>query len=46
MGIIADATLAAGGPVVGIIPEHIQVLEVEHTGLSCWWSTACIPASV
>ena len=34
MGIIADATLAAGGPVVGIIPEHIQVLEVEHTGLS------------
>ena len=34
MGIVADATLAAGGPVVGIIPEHIQVLEVEHTGLT------------
>ena len=34
MGIVADATLAAGGSVVGIIPEHIQVLEVEHTGLT------------
>jgi uncharacterized protein (TIGR00730 family) len=34
MGIVADAALAAGGRVVGIIPEHIQVLEVEHTALS------------
>ena len=34
MGIVADAAIAAGGPVVGIIPEHIQVLEVEHTGLT------------
>jgi len=34
MGIIADATLAAGGEVVGIIPEHIQALEVDHTGLT------------
>lgn len=34
MGIMADAALGAGGTVVGIIPEHIQVLEVEHTGLT------------
>ncbi|MGP1393951.1 MAG: TIGR00730 family Rossman fold protein [Inquilinaceae bacterium] len=34
MGIAADAALAAGGEVVGIIPEHIQSLEVEHTGLT------------
>lgn len=34
MGIVADAALAAGGAVVGIIPEHIQVLEVEHTALT------------
>lgn len=34
MGIAADAALQAGAPVVGIIPEHIQVLEVDHTGLT------------
>ena len=34
MGILADAALAAGGRVVGIIPEHIQALEVDHTGLT------------
>jgi uncharacterized protein (TIGR00730 family) len=34
MGIVADAAIGAGGDVVGIIPEHIQVMEVEHTGLS------------
>lgn len=34
MGIAADAALAAGGNVVGIIPEHIQALEVDHTGLT------------
>ncbi|WP_029010194.1 TIGR00730 family Rossman fold protein [Azospirillum halopraeferens] len=34
MGILADAALAAGGQVVGIIPEHIQSLEVEHIGLT------------
>lgn len=34
MGIVADAALGAGGQVVGIIPEHIQALEVEHTGLT------------
>lgn len=34
MGIAADATLAAGGQVIGIIPRHIQSLEIEHTGLT------------
>lgn len=34
MGLAADAALAAGGEVVGIIPAHIQDLEVEHTGLT------------
>lgn len=34
MGIAADAALAAGGQVVGIIPEHLQRLEVGHTDLS------------
>jgi len=34
MGIAADAALAAGGEVIGIIPGHIQELEVEHTGLT------------
>lgn len=34
MGILADAALAAHGEVVGIIPEHIKAMEVEHTGVS------------
>lgn len=34
MGIVADAALGAGGSVVGIIPEHIQSAEIEHTGLT------------
>ncbi|MDE1148085.1 MAG: TIGR00730 family Rossman fold protein [Azospirillaceae bacterium] len=34
MGITADATLAAGGEVVGIIPSHIQTTEVDHSGLT------------
>ena len=33
MGEVADATLAAGGRVVGVIPESLQKLEVGHTGL-------------
>jgi uncharacterized protein (TIGR00730 family) len=33
MGEVADATLVAGGRVVGIIPESLQKLEVGHTGL-------------
>ena len=34
MGIAADAALAAGGRVVGIIPRHLETVEVGHGGLS------------
>ena len=34
MGIVADATLAAGGRVVGVIPDSLMRLEVGHAGLS------------
>jgi len=34
MGIVANATLAAGGRVVGVIPESLMTLEVGHAGLS------------
>ena len=33
MGEVADATLQAGGRVVGVIPETLKKLEVGHTGL-------------
>lgn len=34
MGILADAALAAGGEVIGVIPRHLMALEVGHNGLS------------
>ena len=34
MGALADAALAAGGRVVGIIPEFLALKEVAHAGLS------------
>jgi uncharacterized protein (TIGR00730 family) len=34
MGEIADAVLAAGGEVIGVIPEHLDAREVAHRGLS------------
>ena len=34
MGVLADAVLAAGGEVVGIIPQGLVAKEVGHTGLS------------
>ncbi|MEZ5203630.1 MAG: TIGR00730 family Rossman fold protein [Acidimicrobiales bacterium] len=34
MGIVADAALAAGGEVVGVIPKHLWDKEVGHRGLS------------
>jgi uncharacterized protein (TIGR00730 family) len=34
MGVAADAALAAGGQVVGVIPRTLVKLEVAHTGLS------------
>ncbi len=34
MGIVADAALAAGGAVTGVITEQLDALEVGHDGLS------------
>jgi uncharacterized protein (TIGR00730 family) len=33
MGVVADAALAAGGEVVGVIPQHLVDDEVAHAGL-------------
>jgi uncharacterized protein (TIGR00730 family) len=34
MGVVADAALAAGGEVVGVIPDALVAKEVAHTGLT------------
>lgn len=34
MGAIADAVLAKGGQVIGVIPEHLQNYEISHNGLT------------
>ena len=34
MGVLADAALAAGGEVVGVIPRQLVAREVAHMGLS------------
>ncbi|MEQ1882658.1 MAG: TIGR00730 family Rossman fold protein [Burkholderiales bacterium] len=34
MGILADATLAAGGEVIGVIPQSLADREVAHHGLT------------
>ena len=34
MGVVADAALAIGGEVIGVIPKFIEKWEVGHTGLS------------
>lgn len=34
MGLCADAALAAGGEVVGIIPHHLNDVEVGHQGIT------------
>lgn len=34
MGVIADAALAAGGEVIGVIPEALATKEVAHGGLT------------
>ncbi|SNS13990.1 hypothetical protein SAMN04488503_2897 [Humidesulfovibrio mexicanus] len=34
MGALADAALAAGGEVIGVIPEALQKKEIAHTGLT------------
>jgi hypothetical protein len=33
MGVVADAALAAGGEVVGVIPQHLVDDELAHPGL-------------
>ena len=34
MGVVADAALAAGGEVIGVIPERLVELELAHAGLT------------
>jgi uncharacterized protein (TIGR00730 family) len=34
MGVVADTVLAAGGRVVGVMPEFLATKEIAHTGLS------------
>jgi uncharacterized protein (TIGR00730 family) len=34
MGVMADAVLAAGGPVIGVIPRGLYSAEIAHAGLT------------
>ncbi|PCC98315.1 TIGR00730 family Rossman fold protein [Halopseudomonas pelagia] len=34
MGAVADAAIAAGGEVIGVIPRHLVERELAHTGLT------------
>jgi len=34
MGVLADAALAAGGEVIGVIPEFLSLKEIRHDGLT------------
>ncbi len=34
MGVVADATLEAGGEVIGVIPEFLEAKELAHQGLT------------
>lgn len=34
MGVLADATLAAGGHVIGVVPDFLRRWEVAHDGLT------------
>lgn len=34
MGAIADAVLALGGQVIGVIPKHLENYEISHQGLT------------
>lgn len=34
MGVVADASLAAGGRVIGVIPEQLATKELLHTGVT------------
>ena len=39
MGDVADSVLAAGGPVIGVIPRTLRDREIAHRGLSELWVT-------
>ena len=34
MGMVADAALAHGAPVTGVIPRRLEAMEIPHRGLS------------
>ncbi len=34
MGVVADAALAAGGEVTGVMPQHLVDLEIAHRGVT------------
>lgn len=34
MGVVADSALAAGGDVIGVLPEHLRRREIAHDGLT------------
>src|ERR671935_2413554 len=34
MGVVADAALAAGGEVIGVIPRSLEARELDHRGLT------------
>ncbi|MGE8500471.1 MAG: TIGR00730 family Rossman fold protein [Pseudomonas sp.] len=34
MGVVADAAMAAGGEVIGVIPQSLERAEIGHTGLT------------
>jgi len=34
MGVLADAALAAGGEVIGVIPQQLFDREIAHSGLT------------
>src|SRR5262245_30052974 len=34
MGVLADSVLAAGGEVIGVIPQMLKELELAHAGLT------------
>jgi uncharacterized protein (TIGR00730 family) len=34
MGVLADAAIAGGGEVIGVIPEHLMAKELGHSGIT------------
>jgi uncharacterized protein (TIGR00730 family) len=40
MGVVADAALAAGGEVIGVMPTHLVRREIAHEGLTALHETA------